>query len=486
MNNCLPIILQRKVSMKSRSISRKVSQCMLLAAFFLTAPQRAAAQAPPPAWAFTQFFRYNIENIVVNATTPGTWNVKVIFSVTNPTTPTNEALDIWSAAPFQSRGATFTMDVGWDPSTDFTNTGSVNSPPFPPVVTTSLGTGSAYPIQLRNLNNIPGLPPGPAQRCLDSAQCPGIANLTNRFWISRAVSPVMFMRAVVNGRVGLEGHPVCNGLAGCPAGPPFANIPVKSEVANFSFLATATPTSAVIADPRRPIVDFDTKCIACHNGSTLSGAGTLIPRLNLHGSNRNENLRLCVICHNPNQTDVPFRLLTSDPRTSGPETSVDFKRMIHSIHAGEFRDNPFVVIGFNSSIHDFSGVRFPKKLRDCLNCHVEIGGRGTFELPLPSTVLGTTVNTGSVYAVPLGATRTIDLNPFNDLKITPIAAACSGCHDDSETRSHMVSTGGASFATLQQNIGVTVIERCVVCHGPGKDKDVRKVHLGDDDEEEEE
>ena len=78
---------------------------------------------------------------------------------------------------------------------------------------------------------------------------------------------------------------------------------------------------------------------------------------------------------------------------------------------------------------------------------------------------------------------TIDVNPFNDLKITPTAAACSGCHDESELQSHMVSTGGGSFATLQQNIGSTVNERCVICHGPGKDKDVRKVHLGDGEEE---
>ena len=40
----------------------------------------------------------------------------------------------------------------------------------------------------------------------------------------------------------------------------------------------------------------------------------------------------------------------------------------------------------------------------------------------------------------------------------------------------MIRTGGASFATQQQNIGVTVKERCASCHGPGKEKDVRRVH----------
>ena len=36
--------------------------------------------------------------------------------------------------------------------------------------------------------------------------------------------------------------------------------------------------------------------------------------------------------------------------------------------------------------------------------------------------------------------------------------------------------GKASFATLQQNIVAGVTERCVNCHGPGRVKDVRRVH----------
>lgn len=472
--------------MKPSVVLLKPGKCILFFAFLLVVCQTTFGQAPPPAWSFTKYFQFNIENVLVTTTAPGTWNVKVIFSVTNPNPDPgvpNETWNIKSDLPFQSTGGALTIDLGWD-SQEFTNTGGapvIGTPSLvprltalDPVVTTSLGTGAALPIQIRNLVN-PVVPPG-ATACASVADCPSVS-LTNRFWIMRSVSPLGFMRAVGTGRVGLEGHPVCSGLPGCPTTvAPFANIPVRSAVADFSFTAVATPTSAIISDPRRPIVDFDTKCKVCHNGSTLGRNGTLIPRLSLHGGNRNENLELCVICHNPNQTDVPYRVVTSDPRTSGPETPIDFKRMVHAIHAGGFRETPWVIIGFNTSINDFSSVRFPSKLSNCLNCHVDDNGKGTFEIPLQSTVLGTTVRTGSVYAVSPGSNRTIDVNPLNDLRITPIAAACSGCHDKSEVRNHMIRTGGASFSTLQQNIGSTVIERCPVCHGRGREKDVRRVH----------
>jgi OmcA/MtrC family decaheme c-type cytochrome len=469
----------REVTMIPAFIVRRSSYWLWPAVFLLAVVQNAIAQTPPPAWSLAPQFRYNIENIVVNTTAPGTWNVRVIFSVSNPTT--GDVWDIKTALPYQSPGAALTMLIGWDPSTDFTNTGSAG-PLANPVVATTLGAGAAIPIQIRNLNGAPG-----ANRCTTTTDCPGVADLFNRFWVEKSVTPVTFMRAVTKGRIGMEGHPVCNGLLGCPApvflagstSPTYANIPVRSEVADFAFLGTATPTAALVGDQRRQVVDFATKCNVCHSGTVVNN-GTPIPRLSLHGNQRNENPKLCVMCHNPNQTDVPYRVATVgtalDPRISGPEVSLDFKRMVHSIHAGGFRRTPFVVIGFQSSVNDFSGVRFPGQLRNCVTCHIDNNGKGTFELPLQASVLGSTVTTNSAFAVTAPLIRTINVNPFDDLKITPTAAACSGCHDSSEVRSHMIRTGGASFSTLQQNIGTTVNERCASCHGPGKEEDVRRAH----------
>ncbi|HEY5308603.1 MAG TPA: hypothetical protein VIK97_08855, partial [Casimicrobiaceae bacterium] len=93
--------------------------------------------------------------------------------------------------------------------------------------------------------------------------------------------------------------------------------------------------------------------------------------------------------------------------------------------------------------------------------------------PLRAGVLGTTTQTKSAY---LTVPRSIDADPTNDVKISPIAAVCSSCHDKTEVKAHMVRTGGASFATTQAAIGTTVRERCASCHGPGKEEDVRRVH----------
>lgn len=452
------------------SLVRQAGVRLLLAAsLLLLAHAPGHAQTPPPAWSFAPQFRYNIENILVSTPVPGSWDVKVVFSITNP--GTGEVWDIKNALPYQSAGASLTLDIAWDVKTDFVNTGSANAL-LSPVLTTALGTAPASPIQVRNLHS----PTAGASRCTSSAQCPGVADFFNRFWVQQRVTPIRFTQNVTTGRVALEGHPVCNGLVACPPGPPYANIPVRSETADFSFVANTTPVRAVIADPRRQIVDFDTKCVTCHDGKKLDRAGAPIPRLSLHGNNRTENLKLCVMCHNPNQTDVAFRVITADARTSAAETSVDFKRMVHSIHAGGFRSKAFTVIGFNTSINDFSGVRFPSSLQNCLNCHVETSGKGSFELPLQASVLGSTISTGSTYALAAGVLRTIDVNPANDLKISPTAATCSGCHDKAEVQSHMTRTGGASFATTQAAIGVSVKERCANCHGPGKEEDVRRAH----------
>ena len=472
--------------MKIVTAMRRLSQGVLLS--ILATFVSAAHGQTTLAWEQTKYFQYNIHNVTVTPYTapgssPGSWTVKVIFSVSNPVAG-GVHWDIKTAAPFQTSPANLTLDIAWD-DMEITNRGSAGALLLP-ILTTSRGAGAAMPAQVRGLQAKDASPAAtPATPCASSGDCPPLdsTQLVNSYWVEKVVTPVpaTLTSTVTTGRVAIEGRLVCKddatGLSpalGCPTAAPYPNIPVKSATASFAFTKS---DAAMISTQRRQIVDI-AKCKGCHDDQ--KHGDTIVPRLSLHGANRNENLDLCVVCHNPNQTDVPYRYYDplNDPRIGGPETPIDFKTMVHSIHAGGFRKTPFVVIGFNSSVNDFSDVRFPSELRkSCLKCHVvDASGRGSFELPLQTTVLGTTVKTQSTYQVALGAQRTIDVNPANDLKITPTAATCSACHDSSEVRSHMIKTGGASFATTQDKIGTTVKERCANCHGPGKDKDVRKVH----------
>lgn len=448
-----------------------------MAVVAVTAFVASTANATVDLWAAAKHFQYNIEKIGVTpgpAATPQSYSVKVVFSVTDPTNSAH-VWDIQNELPFTTPPGQLTLDVGWDPGADFTNTGGATGS-LALISPAALGTGAALPVQVRNLVNKAAVPVT-AFPCTP-ADC--ATSNPNRFFAVATVTPTAFPALPKTGRVVLEGRPVCKGVPGIncddPPVPTNINIPVTTATANFTFAPTAPLTAKLpdTQDPRHPIVAI-AKCKVCHDG-TDHGTG-IVPRLSLHGENRNENLGACVVCHNPNQTDVPYRrpvVAGEDPRIDDPEVAIDFKRMVHSIHAGGFREQPFVVIGRNSSVNDFSDVRFPKELRNCTLCHIDSGGKGTFELPLRAGVLGTTIKTQSGY---LATPRTIDVDPANDTKISPTAAVCSSCHDKSEVRSHMVRTGGASFATTQKALDDRlVVERCANCHGPGKDKDVRRAH----------
>ena len=367
-------------------------------ALIVVAAAALRAATPPEA-----AFQYNI--ISVTDTAPGQYPT-VTYSVTDPTQG-NAPYDILSHPAFIAPNGVSRLAVllGWD-TRDYTNTGS------------GVRSGAALPISI-------------------DALARAIPNGDGTFSVTSTTA--LPLSAMGTGVAAIEGHPAADldgdGLYESP-------VPERSVFKYFPI----TGTSIV---ERRKVVEIS-KCTQCH-----------VPHLSLHGSNRTDEPQVCVICHNPNQTDIPFR-------TSGAESPVHFKYMVHAIHSAKMRHTPFVVIGRNGSVHDYSEVKFPRDVRNCLNCHID----GTFELPLPEGRLGTTIATGSTYGPP----KVIDTDPSNDLKITPIAATCSACHDDRETREHMIR-GGARFGVLQAAIDSgRVRERCVSCHGPGRSRDVRKEH----------
>ena len=178
------------------------------------------------------------------------------------------------------------------------------------------------------------------------------------------------------------------------------------------------------AQPRRQVVT-QAKCNSCHFD------------LDLHGSNRNE-VEHCVLCHNPNVTDVARR-----PDDSGAPESVNFKDMIHKIHTGEELTRDLTIFGFGGTPHNYNEVRYPNRLSNCASCHVD----GTQALPLPGRLLATMTPRDRIDPAP------------------PVTAACLSCH----TR-----LSAAAHADL--NISERFGESCDVCHGSEAEFSVEKLH----------
>jgi OmcA/MtrC family decaheme c-type cytochrome len=204
------------------------------------------------------------------------------------------------------------------------------------------------------------------------------------------------------------------------AGPPTvtegANNPVK--------YAAVTGTLAA----RRAVADI-ALCNKCHD------------RLALHGGQR-FMVEECVMCHNPNASDVSRR-----PADQLPVESIDFKRMIHRIHTGEELNQDFTIYGFGTppSVNNFNEVRFPGDRRDCAKCHLA----DTFVIPEnPSFGVLLPTNTPRDFYSPMQWAST----------------ACTGCHDSRSDTAHtflMTSPFG---------------ESCAACHGTDAEFSVAKVH----------
>jgi OmcA/MtrC family decaheme c-type cytochrome len=84
---------------------------------------------------------------------------------------------------------------------------------------------------------------------------------------------------------------------------------------------------------------------------------------------------------------------------------------------------------------------------------------------------------GVLYTIAAGGVRQAD---STTLVNSPIASACSSCHDSSVNKSHMKQNGGALYATrlsVSDAAGNLVnTETCLTCHGAGKVADAAAMH----------
>jgi len=362
-------------------------------------------------------FKFNI--ISATPTAPGGFPV-ITFSVTDPSNG-DRPYDILTDAPFRAGAAsTLSIELGWTRSgiADIGNDGS--------------GQNFGQPISINAL----------------TAAVPGSAVGTY------AVTSTVPIPASQTGtlRVMMDGHPA--GDVTTP-GVFTDRLAVTSVFRDFAITGTAVA--------RRLVVDI-AKCNVCHDV------------LSLHGANRTDEPGVCAVCHNPNATDAGRRPATGGVLTGGIdgklEEAIDFKTMIHGIHAGQasnggFREEGLVVYGFGGSVNDYGKVVFPGILSNCTACHTSSSYQlaGIWASPTANGILGTTTATG---ASPGDAA--------DNLRITPTAAVCSSCHDRLGPEVHMTGVGGGQFSVTQAAIDGSAPEICQICHGPGGPVDVKAVH----------
>lgn len=246
-------------------------------------------------------------------------------------------------------------------------------------------------------------------------------------------------------------------------------IPVGPTPVKYFAITDATAKS------RRKVIDVD-KCQLCHG--EMNG-------LVLHGGSRNDQPEDCVMCHNPRNTDIAQRPADPDGVKDGDNTaagdgredqSIDFKYLAHSIHGAAMRENPYWVYGNGGAAYDFSGAEYPGNLEDCETCHLPntyYPASDTSKRLSTSFSSQATVLTRSPSVTFSSTTAKNDLT--DDPSVTPVSAACAGCHDGGLAQTHMELNGGL-FSTLQSAVTGTTTETCAICHGPGRSADVKTVH----------
>jgi len=382
--------------------------------------------------------KFNLNIIDAAPTAAGSFPV-ITFSVTDPSNG-DAPYDINAHPAFTTAGvSSLGLKLGWTASgiADIGNDGS--------------GGTFGQPVSINLLNNI-AVVPGAA---------PGTYTVTSTVAIPAGQRTL---------RVMMDGHPAGAVSSTGPTTdditlPPgtFADrLSAKSVFKDFSI------TGAALL--RRSVVDI-AKCNVCHDV------------LSLHGNNRTDEPQACAVCHNPNATDAGRRPSAAGVLTGGVdgklEESIDFKTMVHAIHAGQasnggFREKGITIYGFTGA-NDFSDVVFPGKLNDCTACHAGSSYElaGLWAPPTTNGILGTTTITDPAANATTGPAAT---DPADNLRTSPTAAVCSSCHDSAVAITHMQDAfNGGQFSVTQAQIAAGT-ENCTFCHGAGKVLNVKSVH----------
>jgi predicted CXXCH cytochrome family protein len=207
-----------------------------------------------------------------------------------------------------------------------------------------------------------------------------------------------------------------------------------SPAANYDFGvgdAGATTAYAIISGA-------GSTCNACHND------------LFFHGGGR-RGYDTCKLCHSTaGSEDRPKYTAPNAPATTAE--TINFRRMLHRIHAGKELANAttYAIVGYSSTAwpdnygsSTFDEIGFPSwpdGVKDCAKCH------------------GTSI----AWAQPTDRTHPTAQPATKPLRGYQVA--CGSCHD---------SAAAAAHINLQTDNGT---ETCTLCHAPGRDFGVDMMH----------
>jgi OmcA/MtrC family decaheme c-type cytochrome len=220
------------------------------------------------------------------------------------------------------------------------------------------------------------------------------------------------------------------GLAGHPAA--FA-----TDADGVATVQRAAARSAVFY-PGTPRVFRVTSenCDACHK------------QVQFHGSNRNGNMEICLVCHTADLAEEP--------------DSFQFGNLIHKIHTASqtYAGGAFAEVTW--PIADAEGG-----VARCETCHYP----GGYNAARP---------TARAISTSLGLDEAVWLD---DTATTPTSAACGACHTSTAAAGHFETNGGQVDEPKDTILGATPAggvpngqEACAVCHGAGASFDTTLYH----------
>jgi len=206
---------------------------------------------------------------------------------------------------------------------------------------------------------------------------------------------------------------------------------------------------------RQMAIDSD-NCNACHE------------RIQEHGSNRNGNVEICLMCHNG---DAAVCQSNPDANGSCPDGNTNegyhFGYMVHSIHTASAT---FKTDGGSNFAH----VTYPQNAANCETCHVP----GSYDVARTS-------------ARAVSTDQGADIRVWtDDIATTANAAVCGVCHSSTAAAGHFESQAGqvdemkctivgAGCGAADGSSGSGVPngqEACAVCHGAGSEFETSQYH----------